>query len=178
MPVRLPVAVLVLAAGLTCGLVAVALVSEGPWTAGRSSISMSARTAVAPEVSGRPAALAVLHAWDVRRARAWARGDTTALASLYVPGSSAGSADVALLRRYQVRGYVVRGMRMQVFAARVLTARPAVLRLEVTDRLAGAVAVRGRVSSGLPADAASRRVLVLRRVRGAWLMARVGSARH
>jgi hypothetical protein len=178
MPIRPPVAVLVLAAGLTCGLVVVALVTGEPSAAGRSERAESVRTVAVPEVTGRSAALAVIHEWDVRRSRAWAHGDAGALSRLYVRGSSAGSADVALLQRYQARGFVVSAMRMQVFAVRVLTVRPTVLRLEVTDRLASAVAVRGEVRRPLPAGAASRRMLVLRKVRGCWLMARVGSARH
>ncbi len=48
--------------------------------------------------------LAVLRQWDRRRARAWAQGDPEALATLYVPGSTAGERDLARLRRYVDRG--------------------------------------------------------------------------
>ncbi|MDP3894593.1 hypothetical protein, partial [Nocardioides sp.] len=34
--------------------------------------------------------VALLHAWDRRRAAAWAAGDAAALRALYVPGSIAG----------------------------------------------------------------------------------------
>lgn len=166
MPVRLPVAVVVLVVGLTCGLVVVGVVSGHPGPADGSAPS--------PITSGvgQPPALAVLQDWDRRRAAAWADADPRALARLYVPGSSAGASDVALLRRYRARGYAVRGMRMQVLAARVLVLRPRLVRVEVTDRLAGATAVDAS-EHVLPTDAATTRVLVLRRVGGEWLMARV-----
>ena len=65
-------------------------------------------------------ALEVLHAWDTRRARAWAEADADALRALYVRGSAAGRADVRLLRAYAARGLVVRRLVTQVFAVRVL----------------------------------------------------------
>jgi hypothetical protein len=171
MPVRLPVAVVALVVGITCGLVAVGVLS-GPSGGAVGSRPVPAR---ADPVSSP--ALVVLQDWDRRRADAWAAADPAALARLYVAGSSAGAADVELLRRYRARGYAVRGMRMQVLAARVLVLRPRLVRVEVTDRLAGATAV-GATDQVLPTDAASTRVLVLRRVGGQWLMARVlpGSA--
>lgn len=174
MPVRLPVAVLVLALGTTCGLIAVKVSSES------AAAPPSARTSPEP-ASRRPAvdqpgALAVLRAWDARRAEAWAVGDETGLARLYLPSSPARAADLALLRRYTARGLVVRGMRMQVLRARVLAARPRLLRLEITDRLTGAVAVGADVAARrLPVDAASTHVLTLRRVGEQWVMARVSA---
>lgn len=166
MPVRLPVAVVVLLVGLTCGLVAVGVLS-GPSGRAVGSPPVSAAAGAVPS-----RALAVLQDWDRRRADAWADADPAALARIYVPGSSAGAADVALLRRYRDRGYAVHGIRMQVLTARVLVQRPRLVRVEVTDRLAGATAV-GATEQVLPTDAASTRVLVLRRVGGQWLMARV-----
>lgn len=120
-----------------------------------------------------PDAIAVLRAWDARRAAAWAAADGAALGTLYVPGSGAGAADVALLRRYADRGLRVRGMTMQLLAVDVRRASPDCLRLLVTDRLTGAVATRGGTRIGLPGDIASRRWLTLRRVDGAWLVDRV-----
>lgn len=166
MPVRLPVAVVVLAVGLTWGLVAVGFLSGDPQAAdGPAPVPGAGPAAPSP-------ALAVLQGWDRRRADAWADADPEALARLYVAGSSAGASDVALLRRYRARGYAVRGMRMQVLAARVLVLRPRLVRVEVTDRLASATAT-GPTERVLPTDAATTRVLVLRRVGGQWLMARV-----
>jgi hypothetical protein len=69
-------------------------------------------------------------------------------------------------------------MRMQVLHLRVLVARPSRIVLEVTDRLAGAVAVRvddDRVRRLLPADGPTHRRLVLRRDGGRWLMAGVSA---
>jgi hypothetical protein len=127
---------------------------------------------LAPAAGAR--AVSVLHDWDVRRAAAWARGDADALASLYTVGSAAGAADVALLSRYRSRGLVVRDLRMQLLRARVLTSRPRLVELEVTERLAFAVADEPTVGSrALPRDAAATHRLVLRRVAGTWLMAGV-----
>ena len=39
----------------------------------------------------------VLRSWDLRRSRAYARGDGAALADLYVPGSRTGAADRVVL---------------------------------------------------------------------------------
>lgn len=167
MPVRLPVAAVVLAMGLTCGLVAIGFLTSRP-----DGLVEPPPTSVRAAVPAPAPALAVLRDWDRRRADAWADADPGALARLYVPGSSAGASDVALLRRYRDRGYAVRGMRMQLLAARVLVLRPRLVRVEVTDRLARATAV-GATEQVLPADAATTRVLVLRRVGGRWLMARV-----
>jgi len=169
MPVRVPVAALVLVLGVGVGVAAIAtgLVSTG------SSPSRGVHQVAG--MSARPTSgLAVLHVWDAQRAAAWAAGDTDALARLYVPGSSAGAADLAPLRRYAARGLVVRGMRMQVLGARVLVARPRRLVLEITDRLAAAIAVRRgdpEAARRLPVDAARTRRLELRRIRGHWLMA-------
>jgi hypothetical protein len=172
MPVRLPVALLLLAVGLTVGLVAVAVVGQVPGD-GRDHASGSRSSVPVPE---ERFALEVLHGWDRQRAAAWAAGDPDALARLYVPGSSAGAADVALLRRYAARGLSVRGLRMQLLRARVLVVRPRRVALEVTDRLTSAVAVRVddvTASRPLPADAASARFLELRRFGDRWLMTRV-----
>ena len=133
--------------------------------------------AVAPRRSGaaeRPvAALAVLRAWDVRRAAAWAAGDEAALGALYTDGSAAGRRDRAMLGRYGARGLRVRGMRMQVLAGKVRSRAAGRIVLVVTDRLAHAVAVGQGIRVGLPRDRATRRTVVLRRVAGEWRVARV-----
>lgn len=124
--------------------------------------------------------MGVLHAWDARRAAAWARGDVDALARLYLPGSRAGASDVALLRRYADRGLIVRDLRMQVLSARVLVTQPHRLVLEVVDRLAGGTAVTtdgaAAAARRLPVDAPTVHRLVLRRPGGQWLMAAVSDA--
>ncbi len=120
------------------------------------------------------AALRVLHAWDARRADAWAAGSPVRLRALYVSGSAAGEADVRLLRRYRARGLRVTGMRTQVLALHVLEQRPHRRRVEVSDRLAGAVVVGAGRRTALPRDAASTRVVTLVQAPGGrWRVAAV-----
>lgn len=111
---------------------------------------------------------AVLAAWDRRRARAWAAGDVAALRRLYVGGSRAGSADVAMLRSYVGRGLLVRGLRTQLLALDVLRESPELIEVRVIDRVIGGTAVAGRRRLALPDDRASVREVLLRRVGGAW----------
>lgn len=115
----------------------------------------------------------VLRAWDGARGRAFADGDVRALRRLYVDGSTAGMSDVRLLRYYLDRGFTVGGMRMQVLTIEVLHEDARRLRLLVTDRLTGAVAVRNASRIRLPRDQASTRVVELRRqtVRSPWRVA-------
>ena len=115
----------------------------------------------------------MLRAWDVRRAAAWAAGDEAALAALYTDRSAAGRRDRAMLGRYGARGLRVRGMRMQVLAAKVRTRTTGRIVLVVTDRLAHAVAVGQGIRVALPRDRATRRTIVLRRGAGEWRVARV-----
>jgi hypothetical protein len=171
MSVRVPVAVRVLLVGVVIG---VAALTVATWLGGPSVPAPlgSGRSVVAVE----PSPLAVLHDWDARRAAAWSAGDTAALARLYTARSTAGRADVTLLHRYAARGLRVRGMRMQLLGARVLTVRPRVIVLEVVDRLDDAVVVRAGdpgVTRRLPVDAATTHRLELRRVDGLWRMADV-----
>jgi len=174
-PVRIPVVALALVLGMTCGITAVGVLSSS-----RGAPTVTAPTGLAPRSPAEErGAVGALHAWDAERAAAWARGDAAALSRLYVPGSAAGAADVALLHRYAARGLVVRGLRMQVLRARVLVMRPRRLVLEVTDRLAGAVAtdLHGvSVARPLPADRPTDHRLALRRLGGRWLMATVSAS--
>jgi hypothetical protein len=171
MPVRLRAAVVVLVLGLAAGVAGVTVIERiapagspsGPAPAG----------ALVPDDPAEAPALSVLRDWDARRSAAWAAGDVDGLALLYVPGSSAGAADVGLLRRYRARGLVVRDLRMQILRVRVVTSRPRRLVLEVTDRVASAIAYAATGARRLPRDAATSHELVLRRVDGAWRMARV-----
>lgn len=141
-----------------------------------------ARAAPVPDrsvgVGGVPVeatALAVLHAWDDRRAAAWARGDVDLLRRLYVAGSRTGRADVAMLRAYADRGLRVTGLRTQVLAVAVRSRAPARMVLRVTDRLAGGVVRGGGRPLALPADRPTARVVALRRVDGRWRVVEVGT---
>ncbi len=107
----------------------------------------------------------VLHAWDERRAEAWAAGDVAGLRSLYVTGSAAGRADAAMLRAWRERGLRVEGMEMQLLSVDVRRRTPHLLVLDVVDRLVGGAL--------LPADLPTRHVVTLRVVEGEWRVAGV-----
>lgn len=119
---------------------------------------------------------AVLHDWDDRRAAAWSAGDVAGLRTLYVPGSAAGHADVAMLRAWRERGLRVEGMRMQLLDLDVRRASDARLDLVVTDRLTGAVAVGPGVRLPLPRDGFTARRVVLVEREGEWRVAEVRAA--
>ncbi len=149
----------VVALGVVAGLVAVGVLQT----------RIGTEPAPAPMAApARSEALEVLHGWDAARSRAWAAGDVAALRRLYVAGSAAGRADVRLLRRYLARGLVVRHLTMQVFAVRVLRHEPGRLRVMVTDRLAGGVAVSEGHRVPLPRDRATTRTITIRRAGGVW----------
>ena len=156
----------VLVLGVVGALAAVGLLQAG---IGREP----APTAIPASAPARSQVLDVLHGWDDARSRAWATGDVAALRRLYVAGSAAGRADARLLRRYLARGLVVRRLRMQVFAVHVMRRDDGILRVRVTDRLAGGVAVAGRHRLRLPVDRPTARTVVLRRVAGEWRVASV-----
>lgn len=113
--------------------------------------------------------LRVLRHWDARRARAYAAADPGALRRLYVPGSAAGTRDVALLARYAARGLSVRGLVPQVHDVEVTRARRGVLAVRVTERFPGVrvVGERRRPGSAATAPAAGFQVRVLTMRQGA-----------
>jgi hypothetical protein len=141
------------------------------------------------------AASTILHAWDGRRESAWAASDAGALRSLYVRGSSAGAADVRLLRAYGARRLVVRRIVTQVFTLRVLHRDSMHLTLRVVDRVAGGVVAtlgslrkdevlsRRALDTTRPRDTTRPlgttrpvvRVVVLRRVGRDWKVAEVSA---
>lgn len=144
--------------------------------AGPAAVAVPAAVPVAGAVDEprEASALDVLHQWDVQRSAAWAAGSARRLRDLYVAGSGAGASDVRLLRDYRARGYRVEGMRMQVLALRLLEERPDRLRVEVTDRLDGAVAVHAGRRLTLPTDRPSTRTVTLvRGADGTWRVAAV-----
>lgn len=139
--------------------------------------SLAPRPPAGPPVSVVEAveAVHVLHDWDRARARAWAAGDTAALGRLYAPRSDAGRHDVAMLRRWVVRGLRVRRMTMQVLAVALRYRSDRRLVLVVTDRLssAEAVAIDGDTPRLLPRDGATTRRLEFRRTAHRWLLSSV-----
>lgn len=158
-------ALLVLAAPVIVWAVVVLCTDEPP-------AAPAARGVVATPMD-LPAAQVLRH-WDARRAAAYAAGSSRLLADLYVDGSRAGASDVRLLRAYRARGWRVTGMRMQVLAIRVLERRSEHLRVEVTDRLEHAVAVRDGQRVVLPRDRSStRRISFERGADAEWRVAAV-----
>lgn len=135
-----------------------------------------AATAQGGAVSPTTRAVAVLRAWDRRRAVAWGRDDPSALRALYVVGSRTGRRDAAMLRDYHRRGLRVTTMQRQVLAVAVRAHTPRTLTLLVTDRL-----VEGRVTGGgerlvLPRSRPATHRLVLRRTTTGWRVAEVYDA--
>jgi hypothetical protein len=138
------------------------------------------RAADREEAPAKPRAVAgnqdvrVLHAWDQQRAAAYASGSAKRLRDLCVPGSSAGAADLRMLRGYRDRGLRVTHMRTQVLSLAVLDRGPGRRVLAVTDRLVGAVAVRVGRGVALPRDSAtSHEITMMRGGDGRWRVAEV-----
>lgn len=161
---------LLLAALTTVAPIWLAGVAEGGRAAG------DVRGMTAPSARGRePAALAVLHGWDRRRAAAWATGDQAALARLYARGSSTGRRDVHLLRRWTRRGLRVTGLRQQVAALRVTRRGGGRLVVVVTDRTVGGTAVGAGRPRALPSGAWTTHRISLVRANGRWRVAEVSA---
>lgn len=149
----------------------------------RSTPGAERRSSPAPEpavprpstmtVTEAVSSLSVLRDWDRARSAAWARGDTAALSRIYLEGSRVGERDVAMLRRWVGRGLQVRRLTMQVLSVelRVRTDRRIVL--DVTDRLADAVAtpIGGGGGRALPRDGLTTRRLAFRLTGAGWVMA-------
>lgn len=153
-------------------LVLLLVTVAGPFASAETTVEPPARRGELVE------ALEVLHAWDGQRARAWAGVDAPALRSLYVRGSSAGRADVRLLRAYAARGLVVRRIVTQLFAVRVLRRDASAMRLRVFDRVAGGEVVRDGHTLALGSSRPVTRDVELRLGRKGWRVASVsGSGR-
>jgi hypothetical protein len=135
-----------------------------------------------PQVVAGAVGVQMLHTWDEQRAAAYASGSARRLRDLYVPGSSAGAADLRVLRGYRERGLRVTRMRTQVLSLSVLDRRRGWRLLAVTDRLVGAVAVRAGRRVQLPRDRATcHMITMMRGGDGRWRVAEVtdpGSTNH
>ena len=150
----------------TVGVVAGAVVVGAP----HHAVRRVAGAGTGPTAAARPAAraLTVLRAWDLRRATAWAEDDSSALRALYLPGSSTGRRDVAMLAAYHRRGLQVTTMRRQVLAVHVRDSAPRTLSLVVTDRLVEARVTGGGGRAVLPRSRPATRRIVLRHGRVGW----------
>ena len=135
----------------------------------------AAQRAEAPQGEPRDlaGALGLLHRWDAARAAAWAQGDVVGLRGLYLTDAQAGRSDITMLRQYLARGLVVRDLRMQVLRARLRRLDADVVRLQVTERLAGGVAATADGTRALPHDTTTTRVVELRRSDRRWRVAAV-----
>lgn len=149
----------------------------------RPVIAVAEAPPTSPNEQQRPAtpspgaeALAILRAWDVRRAEVWAAGDPSALGELYTEDSAAGLRDRAMLHSWVDRGLRIREMQMQVIASRLRLRTNEQIVLVVTDRLARSEATRAAgagVRQRLPQDTASTWIVSLRKVAGEWRVASV-----
>jgi len=162
----LGVAAGVLALGVAAGALVAVVVPGG---SDRPGAAVPPATPTAGVADG----LAVLAAWDRRRAAVWAAGDPAALRPLYTRNSRAGRRDRAALAAYADRGLRVVGLRSQLLAGRVVSRARGRLVLRITDRLARGTAVGARTRVALPAAVPRRRVVVLRRKAGQWRVASV-----
>jgi hypothetical protein len=158
---------MVLSTLVTVGVVAATLTVVTPRD---HDVRRVAGAGAGPVVPARPAAraLAVLRAWDRRRARAWAEDDASALRDLYLPGSATGQRDAAMLAAYHRRGLQVTTMRRQVLAVHVRDSAPRTLSLVVTDRLVEARVTGGGVRAVLPRSRPATRRILLRRAGRGW----------
>jgi hypothetical protein len=178
--VRDPMARTTVAVAAVIVVAAVALVIAGLV---RSAPGEEHRTSPAPApVVPRPStmtiteaasAVSVLRDWDRARSAAWSSGDVGALRRIYRDGSRVGAHDVAMLRRWVDRGLRVRRLTMQVLSVELRVRSDRRIVLDVTDRLADAIAVpvAGGAGTVLPRDGLTTRRLVFRREGGDWLMA-------
>ncbi len=174
-PLRTTLGVAAVIVVAVVGLVMTGLLRSTPGEEHRSSpapepaVPRPATMTVTEAVSS----LSVLRDWDRARSAAWARGDVAALRRIYLMGSRAGARDVAMLRRWVDRGLRVRRLTMQVLSVelRVRTDRRIVL--DVTDRLADAVAmpIGGGDRRELPRDGLTTRRLAFRLTGAGWVMA-------
>lgn len=161
--------------GVTACVVALALLAPGG-PAQAPDRDAPTRSQATPARDDVRRAVAVVTAWDERRAAAWAAVDLAALRALYAPGSSAGRADARLLRRWRDAGWRVEGLTTQLMSVRVRLASAGRLELRVVDRVAGGRLVsRSGVERSLPGTPPRARSLVLERHAGGWRVSASGS---
>lgn len=177
-PLRVTLGVAAVIVVAVVAVVVTGLLRSAPGEEDRSSPAPDTpvpRVARSITVTEAVASLAVLRDWDRARSAAWAHGDVRALRRIYLEGSRVGVRDVGMLRRWVARGLRVRRMTMQVLSVglRVRTERRIVL--DVTDRLADAVAVPvdGGERRSLPRDGLTTRRLSFRLTRAGWVLAAV-----
>jgi hypothetical protein len=120
--------------------------------------------------------LRVLSALDARRAAAWRAGEPARLTSVYLAGSPVLAADQKMLSDYRRRGLSVSGVHVSYFVVDAQVQPGGAVCLLVVDRLGPAVVHdRSGTAETLPVDQPTRHRVVLRRVDGAWRIARIST---
>lgn len=140
---------------------------------GHRSQSSAAVLPQAP-AAGRPAALdwlAIVQRLESARARAVASADMTTLRDVYVAGSPALAADLALVRRLVAWHQHATGFTMSALRVAVLASTPAEATLRVTDQVSAYTLAGGRGVQHQPATSPRTLTMVLRRVDGSWRIA-------
>ena len=111
----------------------------------------------------------VLGELDDVRAEAFATAEPALLDQVYVPGSTAGDADTALIRDYERRGAHVIGADLIVLSCQVAEVTDRRVRLDVIDRLGPARVVwADGTSRSLPRDLPTKRTVTLVRTADGW----------
>jgi hypothetical protein len=148
--------------------------SRGP-SAGSGRPAAPSATPASPRPGDWRGTLAVL---DTARARAFERGELTALAAVDAPGSPALAGDTALMRDMLSRGAHASGLRQDVLALEVRQVTPARVVLRTTDRLRSYSFLdrNGRVLTTAPEKPAERHEVTLTKTAAGWRISTVSSA--
>jgi hypothetical protein len=138
------------------------------------ALTHDAATATRPTTPFASRWVRILDLLDGRRAMAWRTGRPSELSGVFVPGSPELAEDRRALRGYVDRGLVVRSVREGYDVEAVERRDPSTVVLLVVDRLEAAYAVAGSgATEALPVDRPTRHHIVLRRLGGRWLIARI-----
>jgi hypothetical protein len=158
---------------------AIAAVAPTPTRSPRPSPSASAAPTRLAAPAPQPSSwTAVVTALDRARARAFATGQAAALAAVYVPGSSAYSADLSTVSSLASRGLRARGFGSTVQRVTPMSGTPRTERLRVVDRLSGysLVTASGAVEGSGAARPARAFTMTLASVDGQWRIAAITPA--
>ncbi len=123
---------------------------------------------------GPPRWVAVLRHLDAIRSQAWRQGDADSLNQVFVPESDVLAQDRRRLRAYTGRDLTVSNVHLDFLRVAVLERRRGCVRLDVVDRLDGAIAVdRDGWRRPLPHDRATHHLVELQRTQHRWRISAV-----
>lgn len=135
------------------------------WISWWCAVLLAAPFAAAPATHGA----ALLHELDRTRAEAFTTGDAALLSEVYPHGSTLLEADTELLRDYLDRGMTLRGGRLQLLEAEVLSDGADEIVLDIVERLGPTrVVLHDGGSTMLPRDLPSRRQVTMRSTAEGW----------